>query len=151
MNTFEQIDETKLRVRIADVKPDSDDVKLCVDIIDMGAYKCKRFDVAMIKPDEAITDVPVVNAGLVDLTLKLLLVSIPGLIWFLDIRCGFKDLLIVHMAGKLELSLLTEYLTKISFIIFRIIVIVDLSVTLSVSDVTVRFQFLLVQAIQPLS
>jgi hypothetical protein len=28
MNTFEQIDETKLRVRIADVKPDSDDVKL---------------------------------------------------------------------------------------------------------------------------
>ena len=57
----------------------------------------------------------------------------------------------MHMAGKLELSLLTEYLTKISFIIFRIIVIVDLSVTLSVSDVTVRFQFLLVQAIQPLS
>ena len=112
MNTFEQIDETKLRVRIADVKPDSDDVKLCVDIIDMGAYKCKRFDAAMIKPDEAITDVPVVNAGLVDLTLKLLLVSIPGLIWFLDIRCGFKDLLIVHMAGKLELSLLTEVLDK---------------------------------------
>jgi hypothetical protein len=64
MNTFEQIDETKIRVRIADVKPDSYDVKLCVDIIDMGAYKCKRFDAAMIKPDEAITDVAVVNAGL---------------------------------------------------------------------------------------
>ena len=43
MNTFEQIDETKIRVRIADVKPDSDDVKLCVDIIDMGAYKCSHF------------------------------------------------------------------------------------------------------------
>jgi hypothetical protein len=64
MNTFEQIDETKIRVRIADVKPDNDDVKLCADIIDMGAYKCKGFDAAMIKLDEAITDVPVVNAGL---------------------------------------------------------------------------------------
>jgi hypothetical protein len=56
MNTFEQIDETKIRVRIADVS--------CADIIDMGAYKCKGFDAAMIKLDEAITDVPVVNAGL---------------------------------------------------------------------------------------
>jgi hypothetical protein len=32
-------DEFKVRVWIADVKPDSDDVELCVDIIDTGAFK----------------------------------------------------------------------------------------------------------------
>jgi hypothetical protein len=66
-----------------DVKLDSDHMKLCVDMIDMSTHKCNRFDAAMIKPDEVITDVPVVNTGLVDLTLELLMVSIPGLILLL--------------------------------------------------------------------
>ncbi|MGC1132274.1 MAG: hypothetical protein WA941_05595 [Nitrososphaeraceae archaeon] len=57
-------DEFKVRVWIADVKPDSDDVELCVDVIETGAFKCKRFDATIIEPDESLTDVPVVNAGL---------------------------------------------------------------------------------------
>lgn len=46
------------------MKPDSNDIKLCVDIIDTGAFKCKRFDATSIRPDYSLTDAPVVNAGL---------------------------------------------------------------------------------------
>ncbi len=69
-HTFTQVetaldsDELIVRVWLADVKPDSDDVKLCVDIIDTGAFRCKRFDATMSKPNESLTDVPIVDAGL---------------------------------------------------------------------------------------
>jgi len=53
-----------VRVWIADVKPDHDDVELCVDVIATGAFKCKRLDATKIEADESLTDVPVVNAGL---------------------------------------------------------------------------------------
>ena len=57
-------DAVKVRVWIAEVKPDSDDVKLCVDVIETGAFKCTRFDATMVEQSESLTDVPVINAGL---------------------------------------------------------------------------------------
>jgi len=48
-------DEFKVRVWIGDVKPDSNDVELCGDVIDAGAFKCKRFDATVIEPNESLT------------------------------------------------------------------------------------------------
>lgn len=59
-------DGVKVRVWLADIRPDSNDVELCVDIIDTGTFKCKRFDATSIRPNYSITDAPVVDAGLFD-------------------------------------------------------------------------------------
>lgn len=39
-------------------------------LIETGAFKCKRFDATVIEPDESLTDVSVVNAGLFEFSIS---------------------------------------------------------------------------------
>jgi hypothetical protein len=56
------------RVWLANVKPDTGHVQLCVDVNTTFSSICKMFDVGAIKIDYNLTEAPVVNLGVFNLT-----------------------------------------------------------------------------------
>jgi hypothetical protein len=57
----------KIRVWLANVKPDTGRVQLCVDVNTTFSSVCKKFDAGALKLDYNVTEVPVVNAGIFNL------------------------------------------------------------------------------------
>ena len=58
----------KIRVWLANVKSDTDQVQLCVDVNTTFSSVCKKFDAGALKLDYNVTETPVVNAGVFNLT-----------------------------------------------------------------------------------
>jgi hypothetical protein len=58
----------KIRVWLANVKPDTGQVQLCVDVNTTFSSVCNKFDAGALKIDYNVTEAPVVNAGTFNLT-----------------------------------------------------------------------------------
>ena len=62
------LEDFPIRVWLADVKPDTGQVQLCIDVNTTFTSLCKKFDAGGLKIDNNVTEVPVVNAGEFKLT-----------------------------------------------------------------------------------